>query len=160
MVFRHRHPARAALIGLWGARRPVSGATKRQMVRFAAVGAAGYVVNLVVYAFSVHGAGTDYRLAAVMAFCVALTCTFALNRHYTFRAGHGRLHHQAGRYLLVSLAGFATNLLALQLLVDGLGVAKVPAQAAAVILAAPVNFAGQRFWTFAKSPLRASRTTS
>jgi putative flippase GtrA len=120
-----------------------------QLVRFMAVGAAGYVVNLAVYTAAVHGADTDYRVAAVVAFCVALTTTFALNRRYTFRDHDGRLHHQAARYLLVSLVGFAVNLLALQVLVDLVGVAKVPAQAIAVVLAAPVNFAGQRFWTFA-----------
>lgn len=120
-----------------------------QIVRFAAVGAAGYVVNLAVYAVCVHGGRIDYRVAAVLAFMVALSTTFALNRHFTFRAGDGRLHHQAARYLLVCLVGFATNLLALQLLVDVALLPKVAAQAIAVIIAAPVNFAGQRFWTFA-----------
>jgi putative flippase GtrA len=126
-----------------------------QVIRFALVGAAGYVVNLAVYAASVHGAHLDYRLAAVVAYVVALSTTFALNRHYTFNARDGRLHHQAARYLLVSLVGFATSLLALQVLVDGLAMAKVPSQAIAVILAAPVNFAGQRFWTFARRPAEA-----
>lgn len=121
----------------------------RQVLRFALVGGAGYVVNLVVYAACVHGAHADYRLSAVAAFAVALSTTFALNRHYTFEAGGGRLHHQAARYLLVSLVGFAVNLLALQFLVDVALLPKVLAQAIAVVLAAPVNFAGQRFWTFA-----------
>ena len=126
-----------------------------QIFRFMTVGAAGYVVNLGVYALCVHGADADYRLAAFAAFCVALTTTFALNRHFTFRAGDGRLHHQAARYLLVSLAGFATNLLVLQLLVDVGHLAKVPSQAIAVVLAAPVNFFGQRLWTFAPRPAEA-----
>jgi putative flippase GtrA len=121
-----------------------------QLIRFMTVGAAGYVVNLAVYTAFVHGAHSDYRLAAALAFVVALTTTFALNRHFTFRAGDGRLHHQAARYVLVSLVGFATNLLALQLLVDVAHVAKVPSQAIAIVIAAPVNFAGQRFWTFAR----------
>lgn len=125
-----------------------------QLLRFMTVGAAGYVVNLAVYSAVVHGGGTDYRLAASLAFCVALTATFALNRRYTFRDAAGRLHHQAARYLLVSMVGFATNLLVLQLLVDVGHLAKVPGQAIAVILAAPVNFAGQRFWTFAPRPAR------
>ncbi len=116
------------------------------------VGAAGYVVNLAVYAVGVHGAHLDYRLAAAAAFCFALSTTFALNRRYTFEATGGRLHHEAGRYLLVSLVGFATNLLALQLLVDVAMLAKVPAQAIAIVIAAPVNFVGQRYWTFARQP--------
>ena len=123
-----------------------------QLVRFLAVGAAGYVVNLAVYTAAVHGADTDYRLAAVLAFGVALATTFALNRRYTFEATGDPLHHEATRYLLVSLVGFATNLAALTALVDVAMLAKVPAQAIAIVLAAPVNFAGQRLWTFARRP--------
>jgi putative flippase GtrA len=121
-----------------------------QLIRFLTVGAAGYVVNLAVYAACVHAAHTDYRIAAIIAFCVALSTTFALNRRYTFEATGGPVHHEAARYLVVSIAGFGVNLLALQLLVDTAAMAKVPAQAIAIVLAAPVNFAGQRFWTFAR----------
>ena len=122
----------------------------RQLIRFLAVGAAGYVVNLAVYAAAVHGADLHYRAAAVVAFAVALTTTYTLNRRYTFSATGDPLHHEATRYLLVSLAGFATNIVALTILVDAAGMAKVPAQAIAIVLAAPVNFAGQRLWTFAR----------
>lgn len=123
-----------------------------QLIRFLSAGAAGYAVNLAVYTACVHGAAVDYRAAAVVAFCFALTTTFALNRRYTFPATGGPMHHEAGRYLLVSLVGFATNLIALQLLVDAALLPKVPAQALAIAIAAPVNFAGQRFWTFAQRP--------
>ena len=37
-----------------------------QLARFAAVGASGYVVNLVVFAVCVHLLGIDYQLAAVV----------------------------------------------------------------------------------------------
>src|SRR3954451_24386550 len=94
-------------------------ADARQVVRFPLVGGTGYVVNLFVYAACVHGAGVDYRAAAAAAFVVALTTNFALNRRYTFDARDaGRLHHQAARFLLVSLVSFGVNLLALQVLVD------------------------------------------
>jgi len=126
-----------------------------QLIRFLTVGAAGYVVNLAVYTVCVHGAGLDYRVAAAAAFGFALSTTFALNRRYTFESTGGPVHHEAGRYLLVSMVGFATNLLALQLLVDEATLAKVPAQAIAIVIAAPVNFAGQRFWTFARRPASA-----
>ncbi|MDX6666567.1 MAG: hypothetical protein QOG68_2773 [Solirubrobacteraceae bacterium] len=125
---------------------------RKQLIRFLSVGAAGYVVNLAVYAVCVHAVHIDYRAAAVVAFCFALTTTYTLNRRYTFAPSGARLHHEAGRYVLVSLVGFATNLIALQLLVDGAMLAKVPAQAIAIVIAAPVNFAGQRFWTFVRRP--------
>jgi putative flippase GtrA len=126
----------------------------RQIVRFALVGGSGYVVNLAVYAGCVHGMGADYRVAAVLAFLVALSTNFALNRHYTFDARDGRLHHQAPRFVVVSLASFGVSLLALQLLVDVADAPKVLGQAIAILVAAPMNFIGQRLWAFAPALTR------
>ena len=120
----------------------------RTFARFATAGAVGYVVNLAVYGAAVHGARIDFRVAATMAFCAALTATFALNRRYTFEAAQAAWSRQAPRYVLVCVVGFAVNVLALQLLV-GSGVTKVLAQAIAIGVATPVNFAGQRLFTFA-----------
>src|SRR3954454_10923881 len=59
-----------------------------QLVRFAAVGASGYVVNLAVFAACVHVLGIDYRAAAVIAFVISVVNNFWLNRHWTFDAKH------------------------------------------------------------------------
>jgi putative flippase GtrA len=120
-----------------------------QFARFLGVGAVGYVVNLAAFAAAAHGAGIDFRAAAVASFVVALLTTFVLNRHFTFGAGHGRVAGQLWRYLLVNLAGFATNLLVLIALVTLAEVAKLPAEAVAAAAAAPVNFLGGRLWAFA-----------
>jgi putative flippase GtrA len=122
----------------------------RQVARFLCVGAVGYVVNLAVYAGCVHVATVEYRASAVAAFMCALATTFVLNRHYTFEAATGSVGTQAWRYLLVNLLGFATNLFVLQVLVERAAMAKVPSEAIAAVVAAPVNFAGQRLWAFAR----------
>jgi len=120
-----------------------------QVARFLVVGAVGYTVNLAVFAAGVHVAAIEYRMSAVIAFFCALTTTFLLNRRFTFAAHGEAIVHQAWRYALVNGAGFAANLGVLQLLVERGGMAKVPAEAIAAILAAPVNFAGMRLWAFA-----------
>src|SRR2546423_14399608 len=43
-----------------------------QLVRFGAVGASGYVVNLVVFAGCVHVLAIDYRVSAVVAWIVSV----------------------------------------------------------------------------------------
>jgi dolichol-phosphate mannosyltransferase len=98
----------------------------------------------------VHLAGIDYRVAAGLAFLVAVTNNFLLNRHWTFDARHGHAGSQAARFLAVSLAAFAFNLLWLLVLVDGFAVAKVPAQAVAIAIATPVSFLGNKLWSFRK----------
>jgi putative flippase GtrA len=121
-----------------------------QLVRFACVGASGYVVNLATFAACVHGAGIDYRAAALVAFLVAVTNNFLLNRHWTFAAGDGHAGFQAARFLTVSTAAFCFNLAALQALVAGAGLPEVPAQAIAIVVATPLNFAGNKLWSFAR----------
>jgi dolichol-phosphate mannosyltransferase len=119
-----------------------------QFVRFGLVGASGYVINLVLYAVCVHALDIDYRISATIAFVAALTNNFWWNRHWTFRASGGPVAFQAARFVIVSLAAFGFGLLLLEALVVGAGMAKVPAQAIAVLVAMPVNFLGNRLWTF------------
>jgi putative flippase GtrA len=130
---------------LHGMRRP---ANWLQLVRFGLVGGIGFAVNLAVYALCVHLLGLDYHVAAVAAWLVAVMNNFILNRHWTFDASDGRVHFQAIRFLAVSVVAFGFSLLLLTLFVEVAGVAKVPAQALAVAASMPLNFLGNKLWSF------------
>jgi putative flippase GtrA len=130
---------------LHGMRRP---ANWLQLVRFGLVGGVGFVVNVAVYALFVHSVGVDYHVANVIAWLVAVMNNFVLNRHWTFDARSGRAHAQAIRFLLVSLVAEACSLLLLTLFVEVADVAKVPAQALAVAGSMPLNFLGNKLWSF------------
>jgi putative flippase GtrA len=130
---------------LHGLRRP---ANWLQLVRFGAVGAVGFVVNIAVYALFVHPIGVDYHVAAVAAWLIAVLNNFVLNRHWTFDARGGRAHFQAMRFLCVSLVAFGFSLLLLTVLVESAGLAKVLAQALAVGASTPLNFLGNKLWSF------------
>lgn len=119
-----------------------------QLVRFALVGTVGYVINLAVFAACVHGLGLDFRLAAAIAFVVAVTNNFVLNRHWTFEARRGRVRFQAIRFMAVSLGAFVLNLAALEALVILADFPKLAAQALAIGAAVPLNFAGNKLWSF------------
>ena len=120
-----------------------------QLLRFGLVGASGYLINLSVFALLVNGIGVHHTLAAVAAFCVAVSNNFVWNRYWTFGPGDGHVAFQAARFLLVSVASLMINLVALELLVSGAEMSKLAAQAVAVALAMPFNFQGNRLWTFA-----------
>ncbi|HSZ06754.1 MAG TPA: GtrA family protein [Solirubrobacteraceae bacterium] len=130
---------------LHGMRKP---ANWLQLVRFGLVGGVGFVVNVAVYALFVHSAGLDYRAASVVAWLVAVVNNFVLNRHWTFDAREGRAHFQAIRFLAVSLVAEGFSLLLLTLLVESAGIAKIPAQALAVAASMPLNFLGNKLWSF------------
>jgi len=118
-----------------------------QLVKFCAVGASGYVVNLAVYALLLNGAGLHYISAAVGSFVVAVTNNYAWNRLWTFRDQRGGVAYQGMRFLIVSTMALGANLLVLHLLVSA-GVGKLLAQAIAIVLVTPVNFVGNKLWSF------------
>jgi putative flippase GtrA len=130
---------------LYGMRRP---ANWLQLVRFGIVGGVGFVVNIAVYTLCVHPLGIDYRFAAVLAWLVAVLNNFVLNRHWTFDARGGRARFQAVRFFLISLVALGFSLVVLSLLVETAGLPKVLAQALAVGAAMPLNFLGNKLWSF------------
>jgi putative flippase GtrA len=130
---------------LHGLRRPENWL---QLVRFGAVGGVGFVINLAVYTLCVHALAIDYHAAAVVAWLVAVANNFVLNRHWTFDAGDGRAHFQALRFFVVSLVALGVSQLLLTAFVEGAGIAKVAAQALAVAASMPLNFLGNKLWSF------------
>jgi putative flippase GtrA len=119
-----------------------------QLFQFGLVGASGYFVNLAVFAVLVGPASIHHIPAAILAFAVAVTNNFWWNRHWTFDAKHGHAGFQAARFFTVSVLALVVNLVALELLVRS-GMGDLPAQAIAVAIAMPVNFIGNKLWTFA-----------
>jgi putative flippase GtrA len=117
-----------------------------QLAKFCAVGASGYVVNLAVYALLVHS-GWHYSVAAACSFLVAVTNNYTWNRLWTFRGQRGHIAYQGLRFLVVALIALAANELILAALVSA-GVGKVIAQAIAIVLVTPVNFVGNKLWSF------------
>ena len=117
-----------------------------QLAKFCTVGATGYVVNLAVFAtllaFDVH-----YLAAAVCSFLVAVTNNYTWNRLWTFRGQRGHVAYQGIRFLIVAVCALGANLLILETLI-ALGLDKIPAQAIAIILVTPLNFVGNKLWSF------------
>jgi putative flippase GtrA len=119
-----------------------------QLVKFALVGASGYGVNLVAFAVLIS-VGVHYGIASVGAFTVAVTSNYCWNRLWTFRADRGGVVHQGVRFFALAIAVLGGNLVVLSTLV-ALGVAELPSQAVAVALGMPVNFVGNKLWTFSR----------
>ena len=125
-----------------------SRANWEQLVKFCVVGASGYAVNLVVYVLLLKGAGLHYMPAAIGSFLVAVTNNYVWNRRWTFRGQRGHVVFQWLRFLVVSTLALGANLVVLYVLVEaGLGDAIV-AQAIAIVLVTPVNFIGNKLWSF------------
>jgi putative flippase GtrA len=118
-----------------------------QLVKFCVVGATGYAVNLAVYTLLLRGFDVHYIPAAMCSFLVAVTNNYMWNRLWTFRAERGHVAYQGMRFLVVSTLALGANLLVLHLLVSA-DLDKVLAQAIAIVLVTPVNFVGNKLWSF------------
>jgi dolichol-phosphate mannosyltransferase len=120
-----------------------------QLAKFCTVGASGYAVNLAVYTLLLH-AGLHYLAAAVGSFTVAVTNNYLWNRLWTFRGERGHFAYQGLRFLVVSVFALGANLIVLRVLV-ALGLGKIVAQAVAIIVVTPLNFVGNKLWSFRRS---------
>jgi dolichol-phosphate mannosyltransferase len=118
-----------------------------QLAKFCVVGASGYLVNLAVYVVLFKWVGLHYLAAAAGSFLVAVANNYTLNRVWTFKEHQGSVAYQGPRFLVVSTCALGANLAVLYLLVEA-GVGAILAQAIAIVLVTPLNFIGNKLWSF------------
>ena len=123
---------------------------ENQFVRFCAVGASGYAVNLAVYATLLE-LGVHYLAAAAIAFLVAAANNYAWNRAWTFHTSEAPVLRQGARAFIVSGLSLGANQLFLVVLVAA-GAGHLAAQAVAIVLATPFSFVANKLWAFASEP--------
>jgi dolichol-phosphate mannosyltransferase len=123
---------------------------ENQFVRFCAVGASGYAVNLAVYAALLE-VGLHYLAAAAIAFLVAAASNYLWNRTWTFRTSDAPVLGQGARAFVVSALSLGANQLFLFVFVTA-GAGHLAAQAVAIVLATPFSFAANKLWAFAAEP--------
>ena len=95
--------------------------------------------------------GLHYLVAATCSFLVAVTSNYTWNRLWTFREHRGHVGIQGMRFLLVSVAALGANLLVLYVLVAYGGLDKLSAQAIAIVGVTPLNFIGNKLWSFRRA---------
>jgi putative flippase GtrA len=119
----------------------------QQLARFSVVGLVGYLINLGVLR-GLFGLGVHYIVAEACAFVVAVTSNYTWNRHWTFREHRGHVGIQGVRFVVVSLAALGATLILLYLFVHVAGIGKLAAAAIAIPLVTPLNFVGNKLWSF------------
>ncbi|HZT90999.1 MAG TPA: GtrA family protein [Gaiellaceae bacterium] len=116
-----------------------------QLAKFGVVGVSGFAINLAVYKALL---GIGPHKAAVVSFVVSAASNYWWNRHWTFAHQKGHFGYQGMRFFVVSLIALGVNQLWLLLFLDELNWGKLVAQAVAVALVTPVNFLGNKLWSF------------
>ncbi len=116
-----------------------------QLAKFGVVGAFGYAVNLLVYALLL---GLGAHLAAAIAWVVSAANNYVWNRAWTFSHAKGDFTRQGLRFFAVSAAALVANQIWLFIFLDWFGLGKLLAQAISIALVVPLNFVGNKLWSF------------
>jgi putative flippase GtrA len=116
-----------------------------QLIKFGVVGATGYAINLAVFAALL---GWGAHVAATISFIVSAASNYWWNRHWTFAHQKGHFAYQGMRFYIVSGVAFAVNQLWLVVFIDILHWREVLSQAIAIVLVTPLNFLGNKLWSF------------
>ncbi len=125
-----------------------------QLIKFFAVGGSGYAVNLIVFTIAFDRLHIHHLIAATIAFMFAVFNNFWWNRHWTFGAQEGHAGFQAARFFTVSVGAFFFALGVLELLVSQTNIPEIGAQAISIVVATPLNFLGNKMWSFSSRHVR------
>nr|MBA3400782.1 GtrA family protein [Actinomycetota bacterium] len=81
------------------------------------------------------------------------TNNYIWNRLWTFREHRGSVAYQGMRFFVVSTLALVANLVVLYMLVE-IGLPEIVAQAIAIVLVTPINFVGNKLWSFGPTRTR------
>jgi len=121
----------------------------KQFIKFAIVGVTNTLINLSVLYVLKEFFGVYYLFAAVIAFIVAVTNSFILNKIWTFKENirDGTIKKYS-KFFMVSLSALLVNLLILYILTDIFKLYYMLSQIVAIGVSLWINFFGNKTWTF------------
>ena len=120
-----------------------------QLLKFGLVGGSGYLINLAVFAVLTGNLGIHHAVAAVGAFCVAVTNNFLSTATGPSAPARGTPASRRRASSPSASPRLLINLVVLEALVSATVDRRLAAQAIAVAVAMPFNFLGNKLWTFA-----------
>jgi len=137
----------------------------RQFILFTLVGGFAAAVNIV--ARLLFSLVTSYEVAIVLAFPIALTTAFVLNRRFVFPSSRGRAGPQYARFLLVNLVALvqvlAVSVALARYLLPAIGLvahAETIGHVIGVLSTVLTSFVFHKAYTFAARPLSSGEGTA
>ncbi len=120
----------------------------KQFIKFSLIGGFNTLVDLAVYVFFTRIVYWHYLSAAIMAFFLAASCSFLLNKYWTFKVNHQSFSGQYFKFILVASGGLLWTLFFLYIFVDHLHWYDILAKVLTIIIVMNWNFWLQKLWTF------------
>jgi putative flippase GtrA len=124
-----------------------------QLARYGIVAVCGYLLAIALYTGEIAIGVTPY-LALGVAFVLNGIFNFTLVRVWAFPPSGRSVNSDFGRFCVVAAVSFVVNYASFAVLYSGIGLQATTAQRLAILIAAPVTFLANKFWSF-RAPARA-----
>ncbi len=121
----------------------------RQFTKFALVGVVNTATSFSIYFILTRFAGLSVAAANPIAFALAVSVSFLLNRRWTFRVTTGDHRMQYAKFFAVNVVGLLVNQGIIVWLHYGLHLHDIVAWFGAVVVVMFWKFYANRHWTFA-----------
>ncbi|MCP4455031.1 MAG: GtrA family protein [Planctomycetes bacterium] len=119
-----------------------------QFIKFSLVGLLNTVIHYGIFYVTYTYMEVHHLLASTLGFCVAVTNSYLINKHWTFKTRGAKVHHEFAKFVIVNLITLSINLGSMALLVEQFSMDPRVAQLASIGLTLSINFLGNKFWTF------------
>lgn len=126
----------------------------RQFVKFGLVGVLNTIIHYLAFLLMYRLLNFPMLLASGLGYSAGIVNSYLINRVWTFEIKSNRRPREFLCFVTVNLVSMGVNLGTLKLLVDGDGMQPEFAQVLAIFSSLVVNFAGNKWWTFAQRKLQ------
>ena len=123
-----------------------------QFIKFSLVGLLNTAIHYGIFYVTFTYMGVHHLLASTLGFSVAVTNSYLINKHWTFKTRGSKVHHEFAKFIIVNLITLSINLGSMAVLVEQFGMDPRIAQLASIGLTLSINFLGNKFWTFRQKP--------
>lgn len=121
----------------------------KQFTKYCLVGTTGFFISIATLFCFTEFFGLYYLLSACIAFGLAVSGSFILNKKYTFNeCFRDRVLLKYGKFFAVSLFALGLNLSLLYLFTEELGIYYVVSHFYAIFITSCVNFSGTKLLVF------------
>ncbi len=121
-----------------------------QFIKFSLVGVLNTAIHYGIFYVTYTYMGLHHYLASTLGFCVAVTNSYLINKHWTFKTKGSNVNREFAKFIIVNLITLSINLGSMALLVEQFSMDPRIAQLASIGLTLSINFLGNKFWTFRK----------
>lgn len=120
----------------------------KQFIKFCLVGFTNLSIHLFLFFLLTRFAGLHYVFASIIAFIIAVSWSFLVNKKWTFRKDDNNHKEQYLKFFIANIIAFIINVSLLSFFIEILHLYDILAQLVASVICAFINFAINRFWTF------------